>query len=185
MIFQPLTAQDGPQLADLGAAMAFAPAPQVLGETLSAALAQGAAFGALEEGALAGALLLVRTAPDAARVTCGVRPSHERRGIGSLLLRMADDWTWSPATAVTGTATAARASGAASQAPTARPLTSSSWRSPSRPARKRENKKERLPNLGRRSLRFFRARRPPASRPQRRWRPAPSCTRGCSGRSTR
>ena len=36
MIFQPLTAQDGPQLADLGAAMAFAPAPQVLGETLSA-----------------------------------------------------------------------------------------------------------------------------------------------------
>ena len=41
MIFQPLTAQDGPQLADLGAAMAFAPAPQVLGETLSAALAQG------------------------------------------------------------------------------------------------------------------------------------------------
>ena len=39
MIFQPLTAQDGPQLADLGAAMAFAPAQQVLGETLSAALA--------------------------------------------------------------------------------------------------------------------------------------------------
>ena len=94
MIFQPLTAQDGPQLADLGAAMAFAPAPRVLGETLSAALAQGAAFGVLEEGALAGALLLVRTAPDAARVTCGVRPSHERRGIGGLLLRMADDWAW-------------------------------------------------------------------------------------------
>ena len=95
MIFQPLTAQDGPQLADLGAAMAFAPAPQVLGETLSAALAQGGtAFGALEEGTLAGALLLVRTAPDAARVTCGVRPSHERRGIGGLLLRMADDWAW-------------------------------------------------------------------------------------------
>ena len=95
MIFQPLTAQDGPQLADLGAAMAFAPAQQVLGETLSAALAQGgAAFGALEEGALAGAVLLVRTGPDAARVTCGVRPSHERRGIGGLLLRMADDWAW-------------------------------------------------------------------------------------------
>lgn len=94
MIFQPLTARDGPQLTDLGAAMAFAPAPQVLGETLSAALAQGAAFGALEEGALVGALLLVRTAPDAARVTCGVRPSHERRGIGGLLLRMADDWAW-------------------------------------------------------------------------------------------
>ena len=84
MIFQPLTAQDGPQLADLGAAMAFAPAPQVLGETPSAALAQGAAFGALEEGALAGAVLLVRTGPDA----------HERRGIGGLLLRMADDWAW-------------------------------------------------------------------------------------------
>lgn len=95
MIFQLLTVQDGLQLADLGAAMAFAPAQQVLSEMLSMALSQGgAAFGALEEGALVGAVLLVRTASDAARVTCGVRPSHERRGIGGLLLRMADDWAW-------------------------------------------------------------------------------------------
>ena len=96
MIFQPLTAQDGPQLADLGAAMAFAPAPQVLGETLSAALAQGAAFGALEEVERESSLLTARSwGLEGLAALLLHRPAAEtEEGLGqalAALLRIGDD----------------------------------------------------------------------------------------------
>lgn len=94
MILRPLTPEDGARLLDLRASIPLAPEQDALDAALAAALEGGAAFGAEEGEQLVGAILLAPSDAEPFRVLCGVRPSHERRGIGSLLLRMADDWAW-------------------------------------------------------------------------------------------